>query len=82
MTDPINSMRLRDEADVMPEAAPYLRLGSGLDSYAWGWSERETGLPPPEGGSFARGLLWGLPIAVALWAALLWLLYAALRWWR
>lgn len=60
MSDPLESLIHRDEADVMPEAVPYLRLGSGLDAYAWGWTEKneEAGLPPPEGGSLARGLLW------------------------
>ena len=82
MTDPVQALNQSHNGDVLPESVPYLRLGSGLDPYAWGWTEQETGLPPPAGGSLARGLLRGIPIAVVLWAAVLWLLYAALRWWR
>lgn len=74
----------RDDGDVMPEAVPYLRLGSGLDAYAWGWNDREEGLPPPEGGSLARGLMWGAVISLALWTLILTGLYWAVKggWWR
>jgi hypothetical protein len=82
VTDPLTSHAHRDTGDVAPESVPYLKLGSGLDAYAWGWPEREDGLPPPEGGSLAKGLMWGIPIAVALWAVLLWVLYVVLRGWR
>jgi hypothetical protein len=81
--DALRAHANRDTADVAPESVPYLKLGSGLDAYAWGWSDREeAGLPPPEGGSLAKGLMWGIPIAVALWCVLLWVLYGVLRWWR
>ena len=79
-----DALSQRDTGDVVPESVPYLRLGSGLDAYAWGWTEKEeAGLPPPEGGSLARGLMWGALISLGLWVVILTALYWAVkaRWW-
>ena len=44
-----------------------------------GWTEHETGLPPPDEGSLVRGLLWGGLIALGLWTVLLSAAYWALK---
>ena len=63
------------EGDVRPEDVPALRV----PIHGAGWTERETGLPPPDEGSFARGLLWGGLIALTLWTVILSAAYWALR---
>jgi hypothetical protein len=63
------------EGDVRPEDVTALRVpipGAG-------WTERETGLPPPDEGSLVTGLLWGALIALGLWTVLLSAAYWALR---
>jgi hypothetical protein len=46
-----------------------------LDARPWGWTapaEPEQPEPPPEEGSFMRGLVYAIPIAIVLWAVLIW----------
>lgn len=84
----------RTEGDVRPEDVTALRV----EIPGAGWTERETGLPPPDAmrlngwgyscrwwddeevermqppdeGSFVRGMVIALPIALWLWALLIW----------
>lgn len=69
----------RTEGDVRPEDVTSLRV----EIPGAGWTERETGLPPPDEGSLVTGLLWGIPIASVLWVVLLSLLWWGMkaRWW-
>lgn len=74
MTDPINSMRLRDDADVMPESVPYLRLPeNAVEIRGAGWTHRE--LQPPKDDHSERVIVW-----IAAGAAF-WVLLVSGLWW-
>jgi hypothetical protein len=86
--------RAMTEGDVRPEDVPALDYGpiygyatganTRIEIPGAGWTERETGLPPPDEGSFVTGLLWGGLIALALWvigiSALWWGMKAGWIW--
>jgi hypothetical protein len=81
--------RARTEGDVRPEDVPALDYGpiygyatganTRIEIPGAGWTEHETGLPPPDEGSLVRGLLWGGLIALGLWTVLLSAAYWALK---
>lgn len=70
------ALAARDDGDVMPEAVPYLSLGSGMKP-SWGWPG-EAPLEPPDDHP-ERVIVWGLA-ALAFWIAFAVGLYAWLRW--
>jgi hypothetical protein len=71
-----DALRAAQDSDVDPLDATRLP--------GWGWPERETGLPPPEGGEPFRWIVIGIVGAIVLWTVLLYGLAFAAGWrpWR